>query len=144
MKNKFKQTLVALKEVLQLNEAKAPDYTTVSWKKDFKNIIIKAIDAANKKTVKKIGKTRGRSADFELATAIDPTESTIQFKLVGNEGELKLNIVHSDKEQVEKTLKEFVEQLKNVKYIEEVKLEKHEAASDTATGFAFVKVFLKA
>lgn len=143
MENKFKQTLVALKEALQLNEAKAPDYTTASWKKEFKKAVIKAIDAANKKTVKKTGKTRGRSADFELATAIDPTEATIQFKLVGNEGELKLNIIHSDKKQVEKTLKEFVEQLKKVKDVEEVEIEKHEAASDTATGFAFVKVVLK-
>ena len=143
MENKFKQTLIALKEALQLNEAKAPNYTTASWMKEFKKAVIKAIDAANKKTVKKTGKTRGRSADFELATAIDPTEATIRFKLVGKEGELKLNIIHSDKEQVEKTLKEFVEQLKKVKDVEEVEIEKHEAASDTATGFAFVKVVLK-
>lgn len=143
MQNKFKQTLIALKEALQLNEAKAPNYTTASWMKEFKKAVIKAIDAANKKTVKKTGKTRGRSADFELATAIDPTEATIRFKLVGKEGELKLNIIHSDKEQVEKTLKEFVEHLKKVKDVEEVELEKHEAASDTATGFAVVKVVLK-
>ena len=141
MKNKFKQTLVALREALQLNEA--VDYTTSSWKKEFKKAVIKAIDKANKDTVKKTGKTRGRSADFELATAIDPTEATIQFKLVGNEGHLKLNVLHADKKQVEKTIKAFVEELKKFKDADVVEVEEFEAASDTATGFAMVKIVLK-
>lgn len=141
MTNKFKQTLIALKEALQINEE--VDYTTSSWKKEFKKAVIKAIDKANKDTVKKTGKTRGRSADFELATAIDPTEATLQFKLVGHEGQLKLNILHADKEQVEKTIKAFVEELKKFKDVDVVEVEEFEAASDTTTGFALVKIILK-
>lgn len=141
MKTKFNQTLMALKEALQLNEE--VDYTKPTWKRAFKKAVIDAIDAANKKTVKKTGKTRGRSADFELAVALDPTEATLQFKLTGIQGELKLNVLHMDKGQVEKTIKEFVEQLKKFKDVDVVEVEEFEAASDKSAGFAKFKIVLK-
>lgn len=139
-KEKFQKTLIALKECLALNEARTP---APIKSKDLKKAIIKCIDAANKKCVKKTGKTRGRSADFELATAIDPTEATVQIKSVGDqEVELKLNIVHPDKSVVEKTLKEFVKCVGADKKISDAKLESFEAADEDSTGTAKVSISL--
>lgn len=142
MRTKFNETLIALKECLKLNEASL--YTSPSWRRRFiEKDIIKAIDAANKKCVKKFGKTKGRSADFELAVAIDPTIATIQLKIVGLEAELKLNIVHSDKETVKCTMAEFEKILKTLKDIDDVKIVEFEEATSEHTGKAIVHLSLK-
>lgn len=150
-KEKFQKTLIALKECLALNEARTPApikstpefLSFIRKEKYLRKAIIKCIDAANKKCVKKTGKTRGRSADFELATAIDPTEETIKTKHVSDEEvELKLNIVHQDKSVVEKTLKEFVKCVGADKKISGAKLESFEAADEDSTGTAKVSISL--
>lgn len=144
----FKETIKALRESIQLIAQAAdfldPEYTDPKWAKKFKKNFFKAIDVANDKSVKKTGATRGRNADFELAVALDPTEKANEF---GWESEgvlkVKMNVLHQDKETVDKAAEEFIKEIEKLPEVESAKFEKIAPADEKSTGKAVFVITLK-
>lgn len=150
-RNKFQRTLKALREslnlqsdVCEIDQAKEVNYKDAMWVKDFKKYIFKAIDKANKATVKRTGATRGRNATMELAAAIDPTEATTRLTFTSDKGlKLQFNILHQDPDVVKKAAQALVKELKLKKEVNSVDIDSLEAASDYATGQLVLLVNLK-
>lgn len=132
----FYKTLSSLCESLNLKEAKALiDFKSSAFLKDFRKNLVKAIEKANKATVKKTGVSRGRNADFELASAVDPTEKTITFRVMDPETiEVKMLVLHPNKEQVEKTVKALLDEVKKFKNVVEAKETSVSEATDENSG----------
>ncbi len=132
----FYKTLSSLCESLNLKEAKALiDFKSSTFLKAFRKNLTKAIEKVNKATVKKTGVSRGRNADFELASAIDPTEKTITFKVIDPETiEVKMLVLHTNKDQVEKTVKALIEEMTKMKNVVDAKETEVSEATEDSSG----------
>lgn len=150
-RNRFQKTIEALREslniqsdVCEIDQAKEVNYKDAMWVKDFKKYIFKAIDKANKATVKRTGATRGRNATMELAVAIDPTEATTRLTFTSDKGlKLQFNVLHQNLDVAKKAAQALVKELKSKKEVNSVDIDSLEAASDYATGQLVVLVNLK-